>query len=151
MTSDTKSEETKLTYDDRKKILHQKKSQVTENIKDAVTDGEGNVTEKAKLISTVKQSMEVEYTEDGIKLAHMNLCKEKAFLKERSAQLKETFEKQGDMPEDLKEFKEKMLAIVKYDESEKSKEEYETIQERLKDTSKELKQLEDEIGTRLKF
>lgn len=151
MTSDTKNEETKLTYDERRKILNQKKSQVTENKKDAVVDGEGNVTEPEKLISTVKQSMEVDYTEDGIRLAHENLTKEKAFLKERSAQLTEQFEKIGEMPADLKELKEKLADIAKYDASEKAKEEHEAIQERMKDNSKDLKELEDEIGTRLKF
>ncbi len=151
MTSDTKEEKTVLTYDERRKILHQKKSQVTENIKDAVIDGEGNVTEPKKLISTVNQSMEVDYTEDGIRLAHDNLAKEKAFLKKRSVQLLKKAEEKGEMPKDLKEFKEKMLKIVEYDESEKAREEYEEIQKRLKETTKEFKELEDEIGTRLKF
>ncbi len=151
MTSDTKEEKTVLTYDERRKILHQKKSQVTENIKDAVIDGEGKVSEPKKLISTVKQSMEVDYTEDGIRLAHENLAKEKAFLKERSVRLLKKVEEKGEMPKDLKEFKEKMLKIVEYDESEKARGEYEEIQKRLKETTKELKELEDEIGTRLKF
>ncbi len=151
MTSNTKEEATKLTYDERRKILHQKKSQVTENIKDAVKDGEGNVTEPEKLISTVSQSMEVEYTEAGIRLAHENLAKEKAFLKERSEQMLKKYEKVGEMPKDLKEFKDKMLKIVKYDESEKAKSEHKELQKRLKDITKEMNDLESEIGTRLKF
>ena len=151
MTSDTKTEETTLNYDERKKILNQKKSQVTTNTKDAVTDGEGNVTEESTLVSTVKQSMEVEYTEAGIRLAHENLAKEIAFLKERSIQLKKTFEETGDMPADLKEFKEKIEQLGKYDASEKAKAEHEEIQHRIKETSKEMKQLTDEIGTRLKL
>ena len=151
MTSKTKEEKTTLNYDDRKKILHQKKSQVTENIKDAVIDGEGQVTEPEKLISTVNQSMEVSYTEDGIRLAHENLEKERAFLKERSIQLLKKSEEKKEMPKDLKEFKEKMLEIVKYDESEKARAEYKEIQKRLKETTKSIKEIEDEIGTRLKF
>ena len=151
MTSDTKEEKTVLTYDDRKKILHQKKSQVTENIKDAVIDGEGKVSEPKKLISTVKQSMEVDYTEAGIRLAHENLAKEKAFLKERSVQLLKKSEEKGEMPADLKEFKEKMLEIVKYDNAEKAKANHVAIKEELAKISKELKDLIDEIGTRLKF
>ncbi len=151
MTSKTKEEKTTLNYDDRKKILHQKKSQVTENIKDAVIDGEGQVTEPEKLISTVNQSMEVSYTEDGIRLAHENLEKERAFLKERSIQLLKKSEEKKEMPKDLKEFKEKMLEIVKYDESEKARAEYTEIQKRLKETTKSIKEIEDEIGTRLKF
>ena len=151
MTANTKEEETKLNYDDRKKILHQKKSQITENIKDAVKDGEGKVTEEEKLISTVKQSMEVDYTEDGIRLAYDNLVKEESFMKERSAKLLEQLDKQEEMPKDIKEFAEKMKQLSKYTANEKVKAEYDSMQERLKIVSKDLKQLKDEIGTRLKF
>ena len=151
MTSETKTEETKLTYDDRRKVLNQKKSQVTVNKTEAVTDGEGNVTEEPKLVSTVNQSMSVDYTEEGIRLARGNLLKEKEFLENRSKKLKEEFEKVGEMPEDLKDFKEKLSQLSKYDASEKAKTEYDEIQERLKETSSDLKQLEEEIGSRLKW
>ena len=146
-----KEESTKLTYDDRRKILHQKKSQITENIKDAVENEKGKITEEAKLISTMTKSMDVEYTEEGIRLAHKNLVDQKTFMKERSALLLKQFSEAKEMPEELKEFKKKIAEIVKYDAIEKAKLEYEDIQKNLKNTSKELKELTDEIGTRLKF
>jgi len=149
MTSNTKDEETKLTYDERRKILNQKKSQTTENMTEEVKDDEGNVTEEPKLISTVKQSMEVEYTEDGIRLAHDNLSKEKSFMDKRLIDLEEQFE--GEMPEDLKKLKDQLQAIGKYDASEKARTEHKAIQERLKIVNAEIKSLTDEIGTRLKF
>lgn len=151
MTANTKEEAVKLTYDDRRKILNQKKSQTTENVKDAVKDGDGNIVEKEELISTVKQSMDVDYTEAGIRLAHKNLVKSKTFLEDKSADLRKQFEGSEEMPEDLKVFKEKIEQLGKYAESEKAKSEYEDIQKELKETSKELKQLEKEIGTRLKL
>jgi len=151
MTSDTIKEESKLTYDDRRKILNQKKSQVVEHKEAEVKDADGKIIEKEKLISTVTQSMEVNYTEDGIKLAHLNLSKEKAFLEEKSKELKEKFDKVEEMPEDLKDFKKKLSEMVKYDEAEKARGEHSAIQERLEDTNKELKGLNDEIGDRLKF
>jgi len=114
-----------------------------------VKDDEGNVTEEPKLISTVKQSMEVEYTEDGIRLAHDNLSKEKSFMDKRLIDLEEQFE--GEMPEDLKKLKDQLQAIGKYDASEKARTEHKAIQERLKIVNAEIKSLTDEIGTRLKF
>lgn len=151
MTSNTKEEETKLTYDDRRKILNQKKTQVTENKIDAVIDGEGEVTEKEKLLSTVNQSLEVDYTEAGIRLAHKNLVETKKSFEKQLVDLEKQFDEVGEMPKDLKEFKEKMLEIVKYDKAEKAKANHEAIKEELTKASKELKGLTDEIGTRLKL
>ena len=42
-------EKSNLTYDDRKKILIQKKSQIVENKTDEIKEGE-EITEKSKLI-----------------------------------------------------------------------------------------------------
>lgn len=151
MTSDTKDEVTKLTYDDRRKILNQKKSQVTENKTDAVKDKEGKVTEKEKLLSTVNQSLEVDYTEEGIRLAHKNLAETKKSFEGQLVELEKQFKDVGKMPKDLKEFKEKMLEIVKYDKAEKARANHVAVKEELVKVSKELKGLTDEIGTRLKF
>ncbi len=151
MTTNTKEEETKLTYDDRRKILHQKKSQVAENVKDAVTDGEGKVTEKEQLISTVSQSMDVDYTEAGIRLAYKNLVESKTHLTNRVAELKEKCKDVGEMPKELIKLQEQIADIAKFRGSEQARIELKALEEELKDTSKELKQLTDEIGTRLKL
>lgn len=151
MTQETINEETKLTYDDRRKILHQKKSQVTENKKDAVTDKEGKITEKEKLLSTVNQSLDVDYTEEGIRLAHKDLTETKKSFETQLIELEKKFNEVGEMPKDLKEFKEKMLALAKYDRAEKARANHEAIKEELAKVSKELNGLTDEIGTRLKF
>ncbi len=149
MTSETKEEKVKLTYDDRRKILKQKKSQTTENIKDEVKV-KGKVTEEAKLISTVRHSMEVDYTEEGIKLAYKNLVESKKVMIERVADLEKKFEGK-EMAEDLKLLKKQIQEIAKHDISEKSKIECESIKENLKKTSKELEELKEAIGDRLKL
>ena len=166
MTQNTISEGTKITYDDRHKILHQKKTKVFEHIKDEVTE-DGKVTEKAQLISTVSQDMNVDYTEAGIRLAHKNLAVSKKASEKLVEDLEEQFiEKKKfmeenpikEMPKDLKELQEKILEISKYAGAEKKKAEFDAFEENFKaakkelaDISKEFKGLIDEIGTRLKF
>ncbi len=151
MTSDIKDEVTKLNYDDRRKIFNQKKSQVTEYKIDAVKDKDGKITEKEKLMSTANQSLEIDYTEEGIRLAHKNLVETKKSFEKQLIELEKQFDKVGEMPKDLKEFKEKMLEIVKYDKAEKARANHVAIKEELAKVSKELKGLTDTIGTRLKF
>jgi len=148
MTSEQKDMETKLIYDDRKKELTQVKSQVTENKTDEKeVDGK---KDPAKLISTVNQSMNVVYTEEGIRLAHKNLTEEIKFLEKREIQLSEQLDN-AEMTFELKELKDKLDKISKYTQSEKAKAEHETIIERLKELNKDLSQLKDTIGTRLKL
>ncbi len=144
-------EDAKLDYDERRKILRQVKTQTTVNKRDEEKDKEGKVTKEEELISTVKQSMLVEYTEAGIRLAHSSMVKEEKFLEKKCIELNKRFEGVGEMPEDLKEFRKKIAELVKYDEAEKAKTEYNAIQVELKNTKKELKGLIDEIGTRLKL
>lgn len=167
MTTDKISESTKLTYDDRRKILHQKKSQVDKHIKDAVKDAEGKETEKEQLMSTVSHSMEVEYTEAGIRLSHKNLIARKAAEEDQVKGFEDKLLDQKklldqnpkkEMTKELKELEEKLIEISKYKGAEKVKADYDAIEdglnaakEELADTAKELKQLTDEIGTRLKF
>ncbi len=150
MTQNIKEEKTMLNYDERRKILNQKKTMITENMSEEVKEGD-KVVKPAELVSTVNQSMIVDYTEAGIRLAQKNLANEKKFLHDRSVKLVKQFEAAGGTPEDLKEFKKKIEQLGKYDASEKARLEDVEVQKRLKEVSKEIKELEDEIGTRLKF
>ncbi len=133
----------KLTYDDRRKELIQEKSQEKEN-----KEGED-------LISTVSQSMKVVYTEKGIKLAHKNLQKEKDFLDKRVSDLKKQIEDVEKMPEEEKkkveEFREMLKKLQKLDAADKLKTDLETANERMKLVKKELGEIKDTIGSRLKF
>lgn len=148
MTSEQKDMSTKLTFDERKKELTQVKSQLTENKTDEKeVDGK---TEEPKLLSTVNQSMNVVYTEEGIRLAHKNMKEEIKFLEKREIDLSEKLQNE-EMSDELKELKEKLDKISKYAQAEKAQTEFDNIQERLKFLKKELTQLTDEIGTRLKF
>ena len=143
-------ETSKLTYDERRKILLQKKSNVTENKTEEVKEGE-EVKEESKLISTVKSSMEVEYTEEGIKLAYSGLNKEKEFHDKNLINLKNELKDAGEMTPELTKLKEDLQKIAKIDQAEKSKKSIEATEERLKVVNQEIKEIKEEIGTRLKL
>ena len=140
MTSDKLKEESKLTYDDRRKVLVQKKSQITENKSD---------DKDPKDLSTVEQTMEVTYSEAGIKLAMENLLKQKKGAEKRIAEL--TKKELPEMDEDLKELKEKLERLQKYQAIDKNKEELKLVQENLAEVEKDIKEIRDSIGTRLKL
>ena len=143
-------EKSKLTYDDRKKILLQEKSNVTENKTEEVKEGE-EVKEASKLVSTVKSSMEVEYTEKGIKLAYEGLSKEKEFHDKHLIDLNNGLKEAGEMTPELEKLKADLQTITKIDQAEKSKKEIESTEERLKIVNKEIKEIKEAVGTRLKL
>lgn len=149
MTQDKQEEKTQLTYDDRRKILTQKKSITVINKKDEVKV-DGKVTEKEIIMSTVKQSMDVEYTETGIKMAHKNLVDTKKSIENQLKNLKDKIESEA-ITDELKTLKENLQKLAKLDEAEKAKANYDAMSEELVKVKKELKELKDEIGTRLKF
>ncbi len=142
--------EEKLTYDDRRKELLQKKSQFSENKTEPVMEGD-KVIEKAKLMSTVNQSMEVTYTEDGIKLAYKNLSNQRTGMEQRISVLKDGLKEHKELPEDLKKLKEDIDKITLFATGEQKKLELEDIEKELKNAKKEIKQIKDIIGTRLKL
>lgn len=150
MVQDKKEETSKLTYDERRKILLQKKSNVIEHRTDEVKEGD-EVKEESKLISTVKSTMEVEYTEEGIKLAYNGLVEEKKHHDKHLIDLKNGLKDAGEMTPELTKLKEDLQKIAKIDQAEKSKKDIETTEERLKVVNKEIKEIKDEIGTRLKL
>ena len=141
----------KLTYDDRRKILNQKKSIINENKKEAVLDGEGNIIEKEILYSTVESNMNANYTEEGIRLAYKNSSEERSFLEKRIADMKKQQDELEEMPENLKELKSNLEALQKYQKADQLKLEYKAIQERFKEVKKEIAEMKDAVGTRLKL
>ena len=149
-----KLEETSnLSYDSRRKILLQEKSNVTEHKTDEVIGDESkNIeAEESKLISTVKSSMEVEYTEEGIKLAYGGLSKEKEFHDKQLIDLKNSLKEAGEMTPELQKLKDDLQIIAKIDQAEKSQKEIDATEERLKIVNKEINEIKTEIGTRLKL
>ena len=161
-----KNEVSKLTYDDRRKVLVQEKSHTMENIKPAV-EKDGKVIEKEQHFSTVESSMKVTYNESGIRLAHKGLIGRKDNLtavigntNEEIESLNEAIEKSDlpEMPEDLKSLKEKLEEIQKYAGLSKQKADLEKKQTDLiemstdlKKTEKDIKDMTDKIGSRLKL
>ena len=142
-------ENSSLNYDERNKILLQKKSNTIEHKTEEVKEGE-EVTE-SKLISTVKSSMEVEYTEEGIRLAYNGLSEEKKHHDKHLIDLNNGLKDAGEMTPDLEKLKEDLQTLAKIEQAEKSKKEIEATEERLKVVNKEIKEIQDEIGTRLKL
>jgi cbb3-type cytochrome oxidase cytochrome c subunit len=151
MATDKQEQTRNLTYDDRRKILIQKKTQVQSHKVPEVKNEEGSVTEKEKLLSTVDQSMTVEYTEEGIKLAYKNLAEEKSYLDKRTADMKKKQEELKEMPKELVAIKKQLEELQKYQKHEKETEEYDATIERMKEVKKELDELKEAIGTRLKL
>ncbi|MHA1737900.1 MAG: hypothetical protein ACTSWD_04885 [Candidatus Heimdallarchaeota archaeon] len=153
MAADKIEEKSTLTYDDRRKILVQKKSQITENKTDEVIGDKekGIKAEESKLVSTVNQSMQVEYTEEGIRLAHKNLKDEKGFHETQITKIKTQLIEAGELTPELAKLKEDLQTIGKIDAAEKQKVELKAQEDRLKIVNDELKSIEDEIGTRLKL
>ena len=144
MTNKKINEESKLTYDDRRKVLIQEKSQISNN-----ETAPENSKDKPKHLSTVKQSMKVEYTEEGIRLSYGNLIRQKKNAEKRIAEIEKN--DMPEMPKELKEIKEKLEELAKYQKVEKQKEEYKAIKENLKEVNKDIKEITDAIGTRLKL
>ena len=142
-------ETSKLTYDERRKILLQEKSNTTEYKTDEVKDGE-EVTE-SKLIATVTSTSKVEHTEEGIRLSYKNLVEEKTNQDKILIDLKKGLKEAGEMTEELQKLKDDMAKITKIDKVEISKKQIEVTEERLKFLNGELKDLKEEIGTRLKL
>jgi len=143
-------ETSKLTYDDRRKILLQNKTNVIEHKTEEVKEGD-EVKEESKLISTVKSSMEVEYTEEGIKLAYNGLVEEKKHHDKHLVDLNKGLKDAGEMTPELTKLKEDLQKIAKIDQAEKSKKSIEATEERLKVVNQEIKEIKEEIGTRLKL
>ena len=148
MASETKDQNTKLTYDDRKKELTQVKTQIVENRTDPVKEGK---TEQPKLLSTLNHKMTAVYTEEGIKLAHKNLSNQRTSMENRLPQLKKQVEGQQDISEEAAKLRELLKELQKSDAAEKVRLEYEDLQKELKTTKKELEELKSIIGTRLKL
>jgi len=146
-------ETSKLTYDERRKILLQKKSNVMENKTEEVIGDESKNIEAAesKLVSTVKSSMEVEYTEEGIKLAYNGLVKEKQYHDKHLIDMNNSLKEAGEMTPELEKLKADLQTIAKIDQAEKSKKEIEETEERLSVVNKEIKEIKEEIGSRLKL
>lgn len=147
-------EEQKLNYDSRKKELTQIKTKVVENKSDEVMDGE-KVVEKSKLFSTVTHDMKAIYTEEGIRLAYNNLSKNRTASEKRIADLKKQIDAadkySDEEKKEVEEFKKKLEMVQKIDTAEKAKADYEEIKEQLKSIEKEIRELKDIIGDRLKL
>jgi len=141
----------KVTYDERRKILLQKKSNTTENKTEEVKADEAkNIdAEESKLVSTVKSSMEVEYTEEGIKLAYKGLVQEKTYHDKHLVEMNNSLKEAGEMTPELTKLKEDLQTIAKIDQAEKSKKEIESTEERLKVVNQEIKEIKETIGGRL--
>lgn len=132
--------ETKLNYDDRRKVLNQKKTQTYEN-----KDPDG------KVLSSVNHELNTEYTEDGIRLAHKNMSARKKWLENRQKQLSPQFETKVPLTEEDLKLQESLKRLAQNDTVKKAEDEFKQNEEELDQLNKDLKELIEAIGTRLKF
>ncbi len=154
------NEKHNLVYDDRRKELTLTKYRKDEFNTDVVPK-EGEETEPQKLLSTDEYTTKVVYTEEGIRMSYGDLSKERAQLEKNAADLKKGFEefadnqvdKEGKMqlPEDLKELRDKLVKITKFNKAEQAKANYEAMQERLKEVNRDIDEIKEAVGSRLKF
>ena len=146
-------ETSKLTYDERNKILLQKKSNTTEYSTDEVEeDVENGIEAKpSELIATVKSDSEVKHTEAGIRLSYKGLVEEKKSQEKILIDLNNGLKDAGEMTPDLQKLKDDMSKIAKIDKAEIEAKKIEVTEERLKFLNGELKDLKETIGTRLKL
>ena len=151
MASEEINKESNLTYDDRRKELIQKKAVILEHKTEEVKDDKGNVTEKAKLLSTVNQSFNATYTEAGIKLALKNLSEERTFLEKRISTLKEAVKDKPKMTKELEKLKKDLADLQKVAKQDKEEAELESVNERFDQVKSEINELKDTIGDRLKL
>jgi len=105
-------EKSKLTYDDRRKILVQEKSNVTEHKTDEVKEGD-KVVEESKLIATVESSTKIQHTEEGIRLSYKNLVEEKKNQDKILVDLNNGLKKAGEMTPELQKLKDDLQIIAK--------------------------------------
>jgi len=145
----TIEETSKLTYDERRKILLQEKSNITEYKTDEVK--EGDEVKEPKLIATVKHITEVQHTEEGIKIAYKGLVEEKKSQDKHLIDLNNGLKEAGEMTPELQKLKDDMDKVAKIDKAETFKKEIKVTEDRLKFLNGELKDLKEEIGTRLKL
>jgi len=81
----------------------------------------------------------------------MNMVEEKQFHDKRLIELKNNLKEAGEMTPELQELKDKLQLIAKIDNAEKSKADIEATEDRLKMVNKEIKEIKEAVGTRLKL
>ena len=140
----------KLTYDDRAKVLLQEKSNVVEYSTDEVKEGD-EVKENAKLIATVESISKIKHTEEGIRLSHKGMMEEKKNQEKILIDLNNGLKQAGEMTPELQKLKDDMQKIAKIDKAEIDAKKIEVTEERLKYLNGELKDLKETIGSRLKL
>ncbi|MEK0335840.1 MAG: hypothetical protein QQN41_00185 [Nitrosopumilus sp.] len=138
-----KEEKTKIEryvrYDDRRKEL----THITKETREAKMGEEtiGEVTIESKGV----------YKEVGIRKIVNDLTQRKAQLEQTTNAMKKDMENIPEMTDDLKNLKEKLTDLQKIDKAEKQKEQLDTDNETLDQVKKDLRDIKETIGTRLKL
>jgi len=131
--------ESHVRYDDRRKEL----THLTKEIKEAKVDDEviGKVTIESKGI----------YTEKGIKKILADLENRKVQFEQIIKDLKKETANVPELTDDLKELKEKLTKLQKIDKAEKSITQLKQNELTLTQIKKDLRDIKQEIGSRLKL
>lgn len=131
--------QSKVTYDDRRKELtHENFEDREAKINDKVI---GNITIQSKGV----------YNEDGIKIVLSDLDTRRVQLEQEIKNLKNQISEIPEMTEDLKQLREQLIKLQTIEKSEKLKHKLENLDTEYNQVKKDIFDIKDTIGSRLKL
>jgi len=131
--------ETKVTYDDRRKEMTQHLTSVQEIKIDDEVVGENAMERKAT------------FTEKGIKKIFKNLDQERTKLEQSIKKVKDNIKEIKELTPELKELEKNIQIINDYNKAKQMKSQIETQEKDLKIVKKDIRDIRDTIGSRLKL
>jgi len=130
--------ETKVVYDDRRKVLIQTFKQ------------EQEIKENEKVVGHSVINREATFDEQGIRETLKTLSNQRAKCEQVIKSLKENL-KDVEFTSELKELEEKLQIINNFNKAKKAKSQLEEQESNLKMVKKDIRDIKEAIGTRLKL
>lgn len=131
--------ETKVTYDDRRKELTQ------------VLTSNQEVKVEEEIVGTVNIERTAVFPENGIRKILNDLTNQKTKTEQTLKQLNGALKEVPEMTEDLIEIEKKIQSINNFNKNKQLKTQIDNAQEDLKEINKNIKEIKETIGSRLKF
>jgi peptidoglycan hydrolase CwlO-like protein len=130
---------TKVTYDDRRKELTQ------------VLTSSQEVKVEEEIVGSVSIERKAIFPENGIRKIVDDLSKQKTKTEQTLKQLTGALKEIPEMTEDLIELEKKIQTINNFNKNKQLKSQIENAEEDLKEINKNINQIKETIGSRLKF
>jgi peptidoglycan hydrolase CwlO-like protein len=130
---------TKVTYDDRRKELTQ------------VLTSNQEIKVEEEIVGKVSIERKAVFPEKGIRKILDDLSKQKTKTEQTLKQLTGALKEIPEMTEDLIELEKKIQTINNFNKNKQLKSQIENAEEDLKEINKNINQIKETIGSRLKF